>query len=275
MSIYLYVKTHNKTGLKYLGKTVSKDPHKYTGSGKYWKLHLEKHGYDYNTEILLETNDKQELKETGLFFSKLWNIVNSDEWANLKPEEGDGGAPENSNLWVNNGKQEKMVKDNFSIPPDYKIGRLSEIGDKIRKNRKKSTAWNKGKEMKEESKIKVSISKKKYHENNDIVWITDCIQEKMIKSNEKIQEGWYIGRSKESKQKISNLIWINNGTQQKRIKETHKIPDGWKLGNIKDQSGSKNPSYGKMWINNGFENKYINKNENIPEGYEKGRLVWR
>ena len=34
---YLYVKQHNKTGLKYFGKTTKKDPLKYKGSGLYWK----------------------------------------------------------------------------------------------------------------------------------------------------------------------------------------------------------------------------------------------
>lgn len=90
--IYLYVKTHNKTGLKYLGKTVSKDPHTYPGSGLIWTRHLEKHGYDYTTTILLVTEDKQELKETGLFFSKIFNIVKSNEYANLMEEYGQGGA---------------------------------------------------------------------------------------------------------------------------------------------------------------------------------------
>jgi hypothetical protein len=33
---YLYVKTHNITGLKYLGYTSRKNPHKYTGSGTRW-----------------------------------------------------------------------------------------------------------------------------------------------------------------------------------------------------------------------------------------------
>lgn len=88
--IYLYVKKHNKTGLCYLGKTTSKDPHKYQGSGKYWKLHLQKHGYDCTTEILLATENKEEIKEAGLYYSDLWSVVDSDEWANLKPEEGDG-----------------------------------------------------------------------------------------------------------------------------------------------------------------------------------------
>ena len=94
MTIYLYVKTHNNTGMKYLGKTTKPDPHKYPGSGKRWTRHLKKHGYDYTTKILLATEDKEELKETGLYFSKLWNIVESDEWANLMPEKGDGVDPE-------------------------------------------------------------------------------------------------------------------------------------------------------------------------------------
>lgn len=90
--IYLYVKTHNKTGLKYLGKTVKSDPHKYRGSGRRWRAHLRKHGEnDYTTEILLATENEQELRETGIFFSKLWNIVESDEWANYMIECGDGG----------------------------------------------------------------------------------------------------------------------------------------------------------------------------------------
>ena len=89
MIIYLYVKTHNKTGLKYLGKTESKDPHKYTGSGTYWKYHLNKHGNDYKTEILRECQSNDELRTWGLYYSNLWNVVESTEWANLKEETGD------------------------------------------------------------------------------------------------------------------------------------------------------------------------------------------
>lgn len=91
MTIYLYVKTHNKTGLKYLGQTAAIDPHKYPGSGVYWKSHLEKHGYDYTTEIIKECQTKDEIKEFGIYYSNLWNILESNEWANLKIEQGDGG----------------------------------------------------------------------------------------------------------------------------------------------------------------------------------------
>jgi hypothetical protein len=89
---HLYVKTHIKTGLKYLGYTSNKNPNTYLGSGKYWKLHLQKHGKEVDTKILHECHDKTEIIELGRYYSELWNIVESNEWANLKPEEGDGAA---------------------------------------------------------------------------------------------------------------------------------------------------------------------------------------
>jgi len=85
------VKTHTKTGLKYLCKTTQ-NPFKYKGSGKYWLRHLAKHGHDHTTEILKECSTNDELIEWGRYYSSLWNVVESDEWANLKPEEGDGGS---------------------------------------------------------------------------------------------------------------------------------------------------------------------------------------
>ena len=89
---YLYMKTHNITGLKYLGYTKQTDPHKYPGSGKRWNKHLRKHGYDYTTQILIETEDKAEIRKWGIHYSKLWNIVQSRKWANLKIENADGGG---------------------------------------------------------------------------------------------------------------------------------------------------------------------------------------
>jgi hypothetical protein len=90
MTIYLYVKTHNKTGLKYLGKTT-KDPHTYLGSGVDWKLHLKEHGEEHSTEIIRECQSNQELNEWGRYYSNLWNVADSLEWANRIPETGGGG----------------------------------------------------------------------------------------------------------------------------------------------------------------------------------------
>jgi hypothetical protein len=89
--IYLYIKTHRTTGLKYLGKTSRLDPYSYPGSGKRWRAHLDKYGYEFNTEILLESEDPAKIKEAGLYYSNMWNIVEDTNWANLKPESGDGG----------------------------------------------------------------------------------------------------------------------------------------------------------------------------------------
>jgi len=58
--IYLYLKTHNISGLKYLGKTT-RDPQKYLGSGKVWRDHLKKYGNDIHTEILFETDSQPEI----------------------------------------------------------------------------------------------------------------------------------------------------------------------------------------------------------------------
>jgi hypothetical protein len=86
------VKTHKITGLQYLCQTTRKDPFKYRGSGKYWKLHLDKHGAHIETRILVKCYTKSALKAWGIYYSDLWCVVESNKWANLKREEGDGGA---------------------------------------------------------------------------------------------------------------------------------------------------------------------------------------
>jgi hypothetical protein len=90
MKTYLYLKTHRVTGLKYLGKT-KQDPYKYKGSGLRWNRHLAKHGNDVSTLILFESDNIQEIKTQGQYYSDLWNVVNDQSFANLRPETGDGG----------------------------------------------------------------------------------------------------------------------------------------------------------------------------------------
>lgn len=140
MIIYLYVKTHRITGLKYLGKTTSKDPHKYPGSGVYWTRHLEEHGYDVDTEIIYECRSNDELSVVGLYYSNLWDIVNAvDEtgrkiWANLKPEEGSGGwgGDQNPNNLphIKEEKRKRLLTDNPIHMPGVK--------EKVSENTKKA-----------------------------------------------------------------------------------------------------------------------------------------
>lgn len=92
--IYLYVKQHKVTGLKYFGVTSTKDPYLYLGSGKYWRRHLKVYGKEIDTINVWEFDDPKLCEEFALNFSKKNNIVESKDWANLRPENGkDGKAP--------------------------------------------------------------------------------------------------------------------------------------------------------------------------------------
>jgi hypothetical protein len=143
MSIYkptwLYVKKHNQTGLKYFGKTLSKDPIKYPGSGKYWRLHLNKHGKDCTTLWCHLYDNKEELIEEALSFSKSHNIVESAEWANLKLENGiDGGGLPVGHTLSNSTKQK--------IGAANRGRKMSDDFCKMRSEKQKGKVpWNKGK----------------------------------------------------------------------------------------------------------------------------------
>lgn len=84
----IYIKTHNITGLKYLGYTSRIDVHAYYGSGKRWLNHLKKHGKLYTTEIIFETDNIDDVALAGEVYSSLFQIVSSNRWANLIEEKG-------------------------------------------------------------------------------------------------------------------------------------------------------------------------------------------
>jgi len=82
---YLLLKQHEITGLKYLcyhfGEKLS--CFKYNGSGLLWKKHIAKYGKNIHTIILKESDDRMVISEEGKKYSTMWNIVESDEFANL------------------------------------------------------------------------------------------------------------------------------------------------------------------------------------------------
>lgn len=90
MITYLYHKKHNVTGLNYFGKTT-RNPYTYTGSGVYWKKHLDKHGKDIETVQVWQYEDLEECKKFAIDFSIKNNIVESTDWANLVIENGIDG----------------------------------------------------------------------------------------------------------------------------------------------------------------------------------------
>ena len=95
--LYLMVKTHTITGLKYLCKKVTTSDSKaisYLGSGTRWNNHLKVHGKYINTEILAkyELDKIEEFSKLCIEYSNKFNIVKSDDWANLIIETGKPGT---------------------------------------------------------------------------------------------------------------------------------------------------------------------------------------
>lgn len=130
---YLYIKTQSVTGLKYLGYT-KRDVNKYFGSGVYWNLHLSKHGYDITTEIIYQSENKEDIKSAGIYYSLFYDVVKSDNWANLIEEKADGSGA------FLGFKHKEESKRKISI------------------SKKGQTSWI-GKTHKEESKLKMRIAK--------------------------------------------------------------------------------------------------------------------
>lgn len=90
---WLYVKKHSVTGLLYFGKTTLSTPINYIGSGKYWRNHLKVHGTQIETIWCMLFTDYSDLIEFAELFSEFFDVAKSDDWANLKAENGlDGGS---------------------------------------------------------------------------------------------------------------------------------------------------------------------------------------
>jgi len=102
-TIYLYIKQHTITKLKYFGKTI-KDPYTYQGSGVYWNRHIDKYGRKYIKTVKVWKFDNQsECTKFAINFSRKHNVVNSSTWANLMEENGTtGGAVKNNHFRVFN-----------------------------------------------------------------------------------------------------------------------------------------------------------------------------
>lgn len=151
----LYIKKCSHCGLKYFGKTKSKNIEKYTGSGSKWNNHLKKHNaksiHLWNSDWYYDSS----ITRFAMKFSKINKIVENSEWANLKPEDGlDGGWSH-----VHTKEIQERARANANKTMLEKYGELRPSFLFSEKNKGK-IPWNKGAEnaqhLSEVSRRKIS-----------------------------------------------------------------------------------------------------------------------
>lgn len=177
MTIYLYKKTHAVTGKKYLGKTSKKDPYKYLGSGQDWLAHLEEFGKNVETEIIRECQSKQELNYWGRYYSELWNIVESDEWANKIPETGGGQGI--------SGELQKIIQTRSDVQTK-RIAKMKETNATSLTQHRRSVAM---KKIYSTEEVKSKVSGKNNHKYDHTIYtfhgpngvIKNCTRQELIK----------------------------------------------------------------------------------------------
>jgi hypothetical protein len=108
----LYIKQCPHCGLKYFGKSTKQNIEKYPGSGTKWTRHLVKHDVKpihlWNSDWYTDTS----ISRFALKFSNINKIVESNNWANLKLENGlDGGDTSQTPGFLNSLKNKKTNKN--------------------------------------------------------------------------------------------------------------------------------------------------------------------
>jgi hypothetical protein len=222
-TIYLYVKQHKITGIKYFGVTKKKDPFRYNGSGVRWGRHISKHGKEHIKTIEVWGFDDPDIcKEFALKFSYDNDIVNSPEWANLIVEDTiiryTGGSEKHKrsakSMWE---KDEYRKKQSISHKKAWQNNSYREDQTTKRKNNWQSSAYRsktiiagiqsrKSQEYlnNQQSKAKAQWSNLEFREKELLrrkeatrkIWITDGIISRTIPNTDQIPYGFVKGRKK-------------------------------------------------------------------------------
>jgi hypothetical protein len=120
---FLMIKQHQITGLKYLCKTIRKDPITYKGSGTRWRRHISKHGVHHVTTIWYKLyTDIDILVNTAFALSELFDVTFSEYWANIIPENGLTGGQGAS--FSDTERKNRSIRVSGPNNPMYKISRF-------------------------------------------------------------------------------------------------------------------------------------------------------
>jgi hypothetical protein len=101
--------------------------------------------------------------------------------------------------------------------------------------------------------------------NRGKVWTTNGTDNMMIRKDEVIPDGFFIGKTQRKDiSSIKDTIYINDGSVNRRISKTDTIPEGWVKGMVK---GKIKPY---KFITDGKINKKISPDEDLPDGFRYG-----
>ena len=147
--IRLLIKTFDNDK-KYLCKRELDDYMTYRGSG----VNVTDDLILVGTEILFETEDKEEFKRVGRYYSELFDVEKSSEWLNIRNEDGDGGDTKSGTKAYNNGSRTGFFVEGTQ-PDEWELGRhdkhnFSRAKQKDKNNKRKYTP------LSEETKNKIS-----------------------------------------------------------------------------------------------------------------------
>lgn len=167
----LYIMEHTVTRKRYFGKTIRIRDEKYKGSGTYWINHIKKYGVQYVERIWVSEifYCEQECKDFALAFSELFDIVNSNTWANQIVECGLDGKSSGGKL--SDATRSKISKTLTGVP-----------------NPKSKYV------IKESLEVR---SKRLSDSNKNRIWINDGVKNKKVLKDELINyPDWKLGRLK-------------------------------------------------------------------------------
>lgn len=222
---YIYLTINKLNGKKYIGQKTSSVflKEEYLGSGKLLSKAIDKYGKENFEVILLEEVEasKSELNEREIYWIKILNAVESDEFYNLHPG-GVGGA-----TYGNLGH--KASKETCELFRDIQLKRYEnnpEYRAHMSNVHKGQVSPRKGKHLTEETKQKISVA---------------CKGKPSPRKGVKLSPSQ---REAHSKNMRDRHFW-NNGKETRLV---HECPgEGWVRGRLPYEGGPvKDPVTGKF-----------------------------
>lgn len=216
MHYYLYETKNNINGKIYVGvhKTKVLDDG-YMGSGKVIKRAIEKHGLENFSKTILQFFETEEA-----MFARETEVVDDDFLAredtyNLR-RGGMGGWD-----YLNKNGLSVLLKEQFSRDPTL-VRKAALLGNKA-KNEKAEKDPEYKKYLKEIALHGLSVSRQKYPKGT-------FFGKSHTDDHKKYMSNIMSIKSSGEKNSQFGTMWITNGIENKKIKKNEVIPDGWNKG---------------------------------------------